>query len=145
MYTNAYHHPELGITGKMYRQEFTKHHVREYFRSLTTDGHRLFLALDSNANILGGAVGRNVDLICELKAGYVRTDLQGQGIGTQLLGKLQRLAGSRDLVLDVVWYSRVIRWYRELGFRETGEVVVYPWRDPRLQAAFGIKMILKAC
>lgn len=142
VYASAYGNSEHGILGTMYEKEFQQPHVRDYFRSLTTNGHQMFLVLDKDHNILGGAVGRLVDDTCELKAGYVRPDLQGQGIGNMLFARLKEFAGMRDLSLDVVWYAKVIEWYRRIGFRETGEVVVYPWTDPRLQSAFGIKMRL---
>ena len=133
-----------GVLGIMYEKEFRQDHVRDYFRSLTTDGHRMFLALDKNNDILGGAVGRLAGDLCELKAGYVRQDLQGRGIGSELLTQLKKFANGRELRLDVVWYAKAIEWYRRIGFRETGEIVIYPWTDVRLQAAFGIKMRLPA-
>ena len=143
VYRRAYHSPKHGVFGSMYEGEFKQGHVRDYFRSLTTDGHRMFLILDAHGNIQGGAAGRLTDAVCELKAGYVRTDLQGQGIGNKLLQELKRFAGGRDLSLDVVWYAKAIEWYRRIGFRETGELVIYPWTDARLQIAFGIKMRLR--
>lgn len=144
VYRHAYHSPMHGVFGSMYQKEFTQNHVRDYFRSLTTDDHKMFLLLDATGNIQGGAAGRLTDETCELKAGYVRTDLQGRGIGNTLLSQLKQFAGGRDLTLDVVWYAKAIEWYRRIGFQETGELVVYPWTDTRLQIAFGIRMRLPA-
>jgi GNAT superfamily N-acetyltransferase len=61
----------------------------------------------------------------ELKRMRVRSDLQGQGYGTQLLHELERLASARHIQTLCLETAKArpltLRFYRQHGYQESGE------------------------
>ena len=75
----------------------------------------------------------NADLLY-LQSIALHPDVQGQGIGTRLVRRLQREAVDRDVAVSLSIFRtnpRAMTFYEELGFRQTGETdthVTMSWR-----------------
>jgi ribosomal protein S18 acetylase RimI-like enzyme len=97
------------------------HHIEEIY--LVSGGD--FLVAEVDTTLVGmGALRRETDWIAEIKRMRVLPALQGQGIGTAILARLEQRAqalGFSSLVLDTATIQRpAIRLYERRGFVETG-------------------------
>ena len=66
----------------------------------------------------------------------VRPDLQGGGIGNEVLAACERIArdewGCREMRMTVISARpELIAWYERRGYRATGETRPFPYGDPR--------------
>ncbi|MFI5532010.1 GNAT family N-acetyltransferase [Kitasatospora sp. NPDC051853] len=66
----------------------------------------------------------------------VRPELQGGGVGRQVLAEAERVAGAewgvRELEMTVIEQrSDLIAWYERRGYRRTGEFSPFPYGDER--------------
>lgn len=66
----------------------------------------------------------------------VRPDLQGRGVGNELLAECERIArdewGCGELRMTVISLrAELIAWYERRGYRTTGERKPFPYGDPR--------------
>ncbi|MFB9369751.1 GNAT family N-acetyltransferase [Kitasatospora sp. NPDC001664] len=71
----------------------------------------------------------------------VRPELQGGGVGRQVLAEAERVAGAewgaRELEMTVIEQrADLIAWYERRGFRRTGEFSPFPYGDER----FGVPL-----
>lgn len=132
-YSSYYARPELGITAENFSDEvFATSRVKDYFAEhfIEKDDRRVWIALDSADEILGGIIAyKNTDH-AEIKGFYVAPDKQGQGIGKALYAQALEYIGDQEIRLDVVNYmDDTIAMYERWGFSidKSKGYVEYPW------------------
>ena len=87
-------------------------------------------------------VARQSDEVCYLGMLTVRPDLQGGGVGRQLLAAAESYArqyfGARFMEMTVIDVRReLIAWYERRGYAATGELRPFPYGDAR----FGVPRV----
>ena len=104
-YLSAYCDPKKGITADLFSEEvFDSARIIKYFRDVceNRDDNKTWLAIDEHQQLLGVIGAHKYEDFCELKAFYVKPELQGQGIGRALYEKVLQYAGGMAMQLDVV-------------------------------------------
>lgn len=90
----------------------------------------VFVARDAGRAVACGALKRHADGVGEVKRMYTRPEVQGRGIGGEILARIEQLAraeGLRKLVLETgnrhpaAWHV-----YERGGFARCGVVLDYP-------------------
>lgn len=146
-YITAYCNPELGITEDLFSKEvFDSARMIKYFRDLcdNKDDNKTWLAVDTDQNILGAVGVHKYKDFCEMKAFYVASELQGQGIGRALYEKVLRFAGGMAMQLDVVnFMDKTISMYERWGFTvdTSRPAFEYPWEEWQPGPAYTMRAI----
>lgn len=134
-YLTAYCKPELGVTEDLFSKEiFSSARIIKYFRDICnkTDDNKTWLAIDDNQQLVGVVGAHRDEDLCELKAFYVDSELQGRGIGRALYDKVAQFAGGMAMQLDVVnFMDKTISMYEHWGFTidTSREAFEYPWEE----------------
>jgi ribosomal protein S18 acetylase RimI-like enzyme len=86
------------------------------------------LKATADGRIVGSVRGRVVDGVCHVGRLMVHPDLQGRGIGSRLLRRLEALfpAGSRFELFTGHRSAGNLRLYERLGYRETRRSAAHP-------------------
>ena len=97
-----------------------------------------FWAYDDNDDLVGVMGIQEVDDVTLIRHAYVRTQLQGRGIGAELLAYLLRLAASPVLVGTWAEAAWAIRFYEKYGFElvgseEKNRLLRQYWKIPERQ------------
>jgi GNAT superfamily N-acetyltransferase len=134
-YLAAYVRPELGVTEDLFSEEiFDSARIIKYFRDLceNTNDNKTWLAIDDDSELVGVVGAHKYEDFCEMKAFYVRPELQGQGVGRALYEKVLQFAGGMAMQLDVVnFMDKTISMYERWGFTvdTSREAFEYPWEE----------------
>lgn len=134
-YLSAYCKPELGVTPDLFSEEiFNSARLIKYFRDICESGddNKTWLAVNNDSDLLGVIAAHQHEDFCELKAFYVKEELQGQGIGRALYKKVLQFAGGTAMQLDVVnFMDKTISMYERWGFSvdTSREAFEYPWEE----------------
>lgn len=86
-----------------------------------------FVLKDDTNKIVGFCILLKFENYGEVDAMYVLPELQGKGLGKKLMDwAFEWLGGEHDIILKVVAYnSHAIGFYKKMGFKETGNKVIY--------------------
>ena len=90
------------------------------------DTHTFVLKNEKN-EVVGFCISLKLDGFGEIEGMYVLPELQGMGLGKKLMEKACEWLGTeQDIILKVVAYNtHAIGFYKKMGFKETGNKVVF--------------------
>jgi ribosomal protein S18 acetylase RimI-like enzyme len=118
-YQAAYTNDKIGLTKDCFSKKiFTTKDTQEYLLSNLAVNKKQKTWLSFLGKELAGTLTiTDKGNECELKGFYVKTELQGQGIGKKLWMRALKFAKGRDITLDIYAHNKkTIGIYKKWGF-----------------------------
>jgi len=124
----TYPNEELGITVLDIEERF-KHMLSDFVIKKRTDDllnlteQQLFLVAKDQDTVIGFCKVEKTEAHNELKAIYVLPEYQRQGVGTKFwLRAMEFFDKGKNIIVQVATYNeKAIRFYKKLGFVDTGK------------------------